>query len=65
MGAYDSPQSVRCVDVRSETLRNHYILDHADKLFLGALDPNGSLKDLSPLPPHLYKCGGSDELCRG
>ena len=65
MGAYDSPQSVRCVDVRSENLRNHYILDHADKLFLGALDPNGSLKDLSPLPPHLYKCGGSDELCRG
>ena len=54
-------QSIRRVDARSATLRNRYILDHAAKLFLGALDPFGSLKELSSLPPHLYKCGGSDE----
>ena len=52
-------QSVRRVDAHSAALRNRYILDHADSLFLGALDPNGSLKELLPLPPHLYKCGGS------
>ena len=31
---------MRRVDARSATLRNRYILDHADKLFLGALDPS-------------------------
>ena len=53
-------QSIRRVDARSAALRNRYILDHADTFFLGALDPDGSLKDLMELPPHLYKCGGSD-----
>ena len=28
-------------------------------LCLGALDPDGSLTDLLPLPSHLYKCEGS------
>ena len=51
-------QSIRRVDARSAALRNRYILDHADRLFLGALDPDGSLKELLSLPPHLYKCGG-------
>ena len=35
-------QSHRCVDARFAALRNRYILNHADSLFLGALDPNGS-----------------------
>ncbi len=39
-------QSIRRVDARSAALRNRYILDHADSLFLGALDPEGSLKEL-------------------
>ena len=43
-------QSISRVDARSAALRNRYILDHADRLFLGALDPNGSLKDLSTTP---------------
>ena len=43
---------------RSAALRNRHILDRADKLFLGALNPAGQLKALTPLPPHLYKCGG-------
>ena len=46
-------------DACSDALRNRYILDHADKLFLGARDPDGSLTDLFPLPSHLYKCEGS------
>ena len=46
-------------DACSDALRNRYILDHADKLFLGARDPDGSLTDLLPLPSHLYKCEGS------
>ena len=53
-------QSISRVDARSAALRNRYILDHAESLFLGALDPSGSLKELMSLPPHLYKCGGSD-----
>ena len=53
-------QSIRRVDPCFAVLRNRYILDHADNLFLGALDPSGSLKELMSLPPHLYKCGGSD-----
>jgi len=48
-------QSLRRIDARSAALRNRYILDLADWLFLGALDPDGSLKDLMSLPPHLYK----------
>ena len=52
---------MRRVDARSATLRNRYILDHADSLFLGARDPDGSLTDLFPLPSHLYKCEGSGE----
>ena len=32
----------------------------ANKLFFGAFNENGSLKELLELPPHLYKCGGSD-----
>ena len=52
-------QSIRRVDARSAAQRNRYILDHADSLFLGALDPDGSLTDLLPLPSHLYKCEGS------
>ena len=52
-------QTIRRVDARSAAQRNRYILDHADKLFLGALDPDGSLTDLLPLPSHLYKCEGS------
>ncbi len=32
--------------------RNHWILDHAGSLVLGALDPNGTLASLvAPLPP--------------
>ena len=54
-------QSIRRVDVRSAAQRNRCILDHADKLFLGALDLDGSLTDLLPLPSHLYKCEGSGE----
>ena len=56
---------MRRVDARSATLRNRYILDHADSLFLGALDPDGSLTDLLPLPSHLYKCEGSGKSWRG
>ena len=55
------PQSICRADARSAALRNRYILDHADSLFLGALDPSGSPKGLMSLPPHLYKCGGSGE----
>ena len=51
-------QSVRRVDAHSAALRNRYILDHADRLFLGALDPDGSLKGLLKIPSHLYKCEG-------
>ena len=47
-------QSIRRVDARSAAQRNRYILDHADSLFLGARDPDGSLTDLFPLPSHLY-----------
>ena len=48
-------QSIRRVDARSAAQRNRYILDHAEEpLFLGALDPDGSLTDLLPLPSHLY-----------
>ena len=55
-------QSLRRIDARAAALRNRYILDQADRLLLGALDLDGSLlKKLSPLPPHLYKCGGSGE----
>ena len=54
-------QSIRRVDARSAALRNRCICGHADNLFLGALDPSGSLKELMSLPPHLYKCGGSGE----
>lgn len=65
-------QSIRRVDARSAAQRNRYIRDHADSLFLGALDPDGSLTDLLPLPSHLYKCEGappfrspmSREICR-
>lgn len=65
-------QSIRRVDARSAAQRNRYIRDHADSLFLGALDPDGSLTDLLPLPSHLYKCEGappfrspmSRETCR-
>lgn len=39
--------SMRRVDARSATLRNRYILDHADGLFLGARDPAGLLKGLT------------------
>ena len=46
-------------DACSDALRNRYIRDYADSLFLGALDPDGSLTDLLPLPSHLYKCEGS------
>ena len=47
-------------DACSDALRNRYILDHAEEpLFLGALDPDGSLTDLLPLPSHLYKCEGA------
>ena len=46
-------QTIRRVDARSAAQRNRYILDHADSLFLGALDPDGSLTDLLPLPSHL------------
>ena len=52
-------QSIRRVDARSAAQRNRYILDHADSLFLGALDPDGSLTDLLPPPSHLYKCEGA------
>ncbi len=38
---------MRRVDARSAALRNRYILDHADRLFLGARDPAGSLKGLT------------------
>ena len=54
-------QSIRRVDARS-ALRNRYILDHTDWRFLSVLDPNGSLKKLLSLPPHLYKCGGNDKM---
>ena len=54
-------QTIRRVDARSAAQRNCYILDHADSLFLGARDPDGSLTDLLPLPSHLYKCEGSGE----
>ena len=54
--------SIRRVDARSAALRNRYILDHADRLFLGALDPKSSLKELLKLPSHLYKCEGSDKM---
>ena len=43
-------QTIRRVDARSAALRNRYILDHVDRLCLGALDPDGSLTDLLPLP---------------
>ena len=46
-------------DACSDALRNRYVLDHADKLFLGARDPDGLLTDLFSLPSHLYKCEGS------
>mgnify|MGYP004523759113 FL=1 len=39
--------SMRRVDARSATLRNRYILDHADRLVLGTRDPAGSLKGLT------------------
>ena len=55
-------QSIRRVDARSAALRNRSILDHADRLFLGALDPDGSLEELLSRPPHLYKCGGYGPL---
>ena len=58
-------QSIRRVDARSAARRNRCILDHADKLFLGALDPDGSLTDLFPPPSHLYKCEGSGRSWRG
>ena len=58
-------QSIRRVDARSAAQRNRCILDHADSLFLGALDPDGSLTDLLPLPSHLYKCEGSGRSWRG
>lgn len=35
-------QSIRRVDARSAAQRNHYILGHADRLLLGALDPYGA-----------------------
>lgn len=38
---------MRRVDARSAALRNRYILDHADRLFLGTCDPAGSLKGLT------------------
>lgn len=38
---------MRRVDARSATLRNRYILNHADRLFLGARDPADSLKGLT------------------
>jgi len=47
------------VDARSAALRNRYILDHADKLFLGVLDPNGSLKNLQKRMSH--HCVGQTE----
>ena len=40
------PQGVRRVDARSAALRNRYVIDHADRLFLDALNPEGSLKRL-------------------
>ena len=40
-------QSIRRVDARSAAQRNRYILDHADKLFLGARDPADLLKGLT------------------
>ncbi len=39
--------SMRRVDVRSATLRNRYILDHADRFFFGTSDPAGLLKGLT------------------
>ena len=45
-------QSISRVDARSAALRNRYILDHADRLFPGALDPKGPLKGLLKQPPH-------------
>ena len=57
--------SIRRVDARSAALRNRYILDHADKLFLGALDPSGSLKDLLSQPSHLHESKRGDKLCYG
>ena len=58
-------QSIRRVDARSAAQRNRCILDHADSLFLGARDSDGSLTDLLPLPSHLYKCEGSGKSWRG
>ena len=55
-------QSIRRVDARSAALRNRYILDRADSLFLGALDPDGSLKDLLSPPSHLHKSERGDKL---
>ena len=52
-------QSIHRADACSAALRNRYILDHVDRLCLGARDPDGSLTDLFPLPSHLYKCEGS------
>lgn len=54
-------QFIRRVDAAlpPPCVHNRYILDHADKFFLGSLDPDGSLKELMELPPHLYKCDGS------
>lgn len=38
---------MRRVDARSATLRNRYILDHADRFFFGTRDLAGSLKGLT------------------
>ena len=38
---------MRRVDARSATLRNRYILDHADRFFFGTRDPTDLLKGLT------------------